>query len=51
MREVRQGVRCVRRITDVDVEEFGGIATRLDEFKVARKVWELGIMTAALDAP
>jgi hypothetical protein len=48
MREVRQGVRC---ITDGDVGEFRDIATRLDEFKVARKVWELGIMTAALDAP
>lgn len=51
MTEVSEGVRSIPRITDIDVDEFRDIAGRADEFKVARSVRELGIITAALDAP
>jgi hypothetical protein len=51
MTEVRDGVRFIPRITDIDVDEFRDIAAHADEIKVARRVRELGIITAALDAP
>ncbi|SPM37102.1 Mycobacterium rhizamassiliense ORFan [Mycobacterium rhizamassiliense] len=51
MTDFHSGVRSIQRITDIDVDEFRGIGACADEFKVARKVSELGIITAALDAP
>jgi hypothetical protein len=51
MTEFLNGVRCIPRISDIDVDEFRDVAACPDEFKVARKVCELGIITAALDAP
>jgi hypothetical protein len=51
MTEVSDDVRSIRRITDIDVDEFRGIAARADEFKVTRSVRDLGIMTPAPDAP
>jgi hypothetical protein len=43
----RDGVRSIARITDIDFAEFSDGAAHADEFKVARDVKELGIMTAA----
>jgi hypothetical protein len=47
MTEFRDGVRSVLRITGLGRSEFSDIAAHADEFKVARDVEELGIMTAA----
>lgn len=51
MTDFHDGARFIRRVTDIDVDEFREIAACADEFKVAREVSELGIITAALDAP
>jgi hypothetical protein len=47
MTEFRDGVRSVLRTTGIGLSEFSDIAAHADEFKVARDVKELGIMTAA----
>jgi hypothetical protein len=47
MTEFRDGVRSVLRTTGIGLSEFSDIAALADEFKVARGVKELGIMTAA----
>ena len=43
----RDGVRAIVRITGIDFAEFSDVAAHADDFKLARDVKELGIITAA----
>jgi hypothetical protein len=43
----RDGVRSIVRITGIGFAEFSDAVAHADEFKLARDVKELGIMTAA----